>query len=687
MSKERKRKRKGGHDKRRHWRKHEEAVDFRVVLLGNPNVGKSVIFYRLTKTYVIVSNFPGTSVSITEGTGRFSYKKVHHQVRVVDTPGIYKLTPISEDERVARSVLIEEKPDVVIQVADAKNLRRSILFTLQVLEVGIPSMLVLNMWDELRGQKIDMAKLEEILGIPVVNTVATEKTGIKKLKNTVEKVRNGEYEIKPYRVRYPEQIENAVQKISELLSNGDLPFSPRAFSLMLLEGDKELERWINRNYGRSHLDKIQAIIQETAKYFADPLNFVITRSREIEARRITNQVLSAEEIKSSSLGEKISTISIHKIWGPIILLGVLILVFLFVGFIGAVVLVELMEGQLFGAYINPFLNSWFKSFIPNHGVGNVAIELFVGVPELGDSAFGILTVGLGWIFGLILPIVFTFFIAFAILEDSGYLSRIAVITNQFAKKMGLSGKAMIPMILGLGCGTTAHLTTRILDTRKERIISSLLVALAIPCSAQLGVLMGFISTFGIVWLLVGFGVVFLQLFLIGWLASKIVHPEEKLSLMIEIPPLRLPKLENVLIKTWKRLVWFMKEAILIFLIGIVILSVLTLTGGDNFLEALFQPITGNLLGLPSESASAFVSAVLRRDLGAVIFYDIPGLTAVQATVGFVVLMLFLPCIASIFMITKERGIKVALAIIVFVFAYAIAVGALLNVILNAIVII
>ncbi len=686
MSEGRKRKRKrghGGHGKRRHWRKHEEAVDFRVVLLGNPNVGKSVIFYRLTKTYVIASNFPGTSVSITEGIGRFPYKKGHHHVRVVDTPGIYKLTPISEDERVARSVLIEENPDVVIQVADAKNLRRSILFTLQVLEVGNPSMLVLNMWDELWNQKIDLAKLEEILGIPVVNTVATEKMGIKKLKNTVEKVRNGEYEIRPYLVRYPEQIETAVQKISELLSKGNLPFSPRAFSLMLLEGDQELERWINRNYGRSQLDKIHAIIQETAKYFGDPLNFVITQIREREARRITNQVLSAEETKSSSLGEKIGTISIHKIWGPMILLGVLVLVFLFVGYVGAVVLVELMEGQLFGVYINPFLNSWFKSFIPNHGAGNVAIELLVG---LGDGGFGILTIGLSWIFGLILPIVFTFFIAFAILEDSGYLSRIAVITNQFAKKMGLSGKAMIPMILGLGCGTTAHLTTRILDTRKERIIASLLVALAIPCSAQLGVLMGFIGRYGIEWLLIGFGMVFLQLFLIGWLASKIVNPGEKISLMIEIPPLRLPKLENILIKTWKRLVWFMKEAIPIFLVGIVILSVLSLTGGDEVLEAFFQPITGNLLGLPSESASAFVSAILRRDLGAVVFFS-ADLSAQEATVGFVVLMLFLPCLASMFMIVKERGIKVALMIIAFVFAYAIAVGALLNAVFNAIAVI
>ncbi|NVM29745.1 MAG: ferrous iron transport protein B [Candidatus Helarchaeota archaeon] len=684
-------KRKNQEKKRRHrWRhrgkgphlKHgkqklsEEDIDFRVVLLGNPNVGKSVIFYRLTKTYVIASNFPGTSVTLTEGVGRFEGK----WVRVVDTPGIYKLTPISEDERVARSVLIDENPDVVLQVADAKNLRRSILFNLQILEVGFPTMLVLNMWDELHDQKIDLATLEEILGIPVVNTIATEKTGIKNLKSTAFKIKNGEYKFKPYHIHYPDSIEIAIQEISKLLPQADLPFTQRAFSLMLLEGDRELERWIIRKYGHAMLDEILKIKKDTESIFADPLNFIITQRREIEARKITNQVVSVEETKKSLWGEKISALSIHKYWGPLILLGVLILVFLFVGYVGANFFVWVLEGQLFGRVLNPLMDAGVRFLIPNVGAGHFVIEMLVG-------EFGVLTVGLTWIFGLILPIVFTFFLAFAILEDSGYLSRIAVITNQFAKKMGLSGKAMIPMILGLGCGTTAHLTTRILDTRKERIIATLLVALAVPCSAQLGIMLGFITTFGFQWLLIGLGIVFLQLFVIGYLASRIVSPGEKISLMIEIPPLRVPKLENIAVKTWKRLVWFMKEVIPIFLVGIAVLSMLYLFGAEVWLESAFSPVTGNLLGLPSGSGSAFVSAIFRRDLGAAVFFKTLELNPIQATVGFTVLTLFLPCIASLIMIIKERGVKVALAIIIFVFAYAIAVGALINVILNAIIVI
>ncbi|NVM54971.1 MAG: ferrous iron transport protein B, partial [Candidatus Helarchaeota archaeon] len=625
------------------------------------------------------SNFPGTSVTLTQGVGKFEGKRV----RVVDTPGIYKLTPISEDERVARSVLIEEDPNVVIQVAEAKNLRRSLLFALQILEVGFPSMLVLNMWDELHNQKIDLDKLENILGIPVIYSIATEKIGIKKLKNIAVKIKDGDYEFKPYQIYYPEDIEIAIEEISALLPEADLPFSQRGFSLMLLEGDRELEKWISRKFGHERLQKILGIIKETGKKFSNPLNYIITQKREFEARQITNKVMIVQETKKSSWGEKISALSIHKIWGPIILLGILVLVFLFVGYVGAIVLVGLLEGKLFGELINPFLNTFFKSFIPSSDVGRVIIELLVGVPELGDTAFGILTVGLGWIFGLILPIIFTFFLAFAILEDSGYLSRIAVLTNQLARKMGLSGKAMIPMILGLGCGTTAHLTTRILDTRKERIIASLLVALAIPCSAQLGIMIAFISRFGILWLFIGFGMIILQLFIVGFLASRVINPGEKTSLMIELPPLRLPKLENVLIKTWKRIVWFMKEAIPIFLIGIVLISILFLTGANVILENTFKPITGRLLGLPPESANAFISAILRRDLGATFFFEeIPSLTAVQGTVGFTVLTLFIPCIASIFMIIKERGVKIGLGIIIFTFFYAIAVGALLNVILH-----
>ncbi|MFX1294218.1 MAG: ferrous iron transport protein B [Promethearchaeota archaeon] len=679
--------RKGRHHggrRRYHKRRHgvkkfkEKKTDFRIVLLGNPNVGKSVIFYRLTKTYVIVSNFPGTSVSLTKGVGKFEGK----WVRVVDTPGIYKLTPISEDERIARSVLIEENPDIVIQVADAKNLRRSLLFTLQVLEVGFPTMLVLNMWDELRNQKINLTRLEEILGVPVVNTIATENIGTKKIKQTAVKIKSGDYDFDCYQIQYHKHIENAIKEISQLIPEQYLPFSQRAFSLMLLEGDPDLEEWILRKFGQERLQEILNIVKVTANQFGNSLNFIITKKREQEARKIVNQVIEVKEIKKSSMSEKFSDLSIHKFWGPVILIGILILVFLFVGYIGAIVLVELFDGKLFGELINPFLNSWFKSFIPNSGAGHVAIEMLVGVPELGDTSFGILTIGISWIFGLIFPIVLTFFFAFAILEDSGYLSRIAVLLNQLAKKMGLSGKAMIPMILGLGCGTTAQMTTRILDSRKERIIASLLIALAIPCSAQLGIIMGFITSFGILWLFIGFGVVFLQLFLVGLLASRIIKPGESTSLMIELPPIRLPKLGNVLTKTWKRLVWFMKEAIPIFFIGIIFLSVLYLTGANNILENAFKPITGGLLDLPPQSADAFISAILRRDLGAVIFFEIPDLTAVQATVGFSVLTLFIPCIASMLMIIKERGIKVSLGIIFFVFAYAISIGAILNYILQ-----
>jgi len=667
-------KHRGGGPHGRRWRRgkkaQEEVIDFRVVLLGNPNVGKSVFFYRLTKTYVIVSNFPGTSVTLTEGIGHFEGKRV----RVVDTPGIYKLTPISEDERVARSVLIEEKPEIVIQISDAKNLRRSLLFTLQLLEFGIPAILVLNMWDELRNQKINLTDLEKILGIPVINTVATENIGIKKLKQTVVKLKDGLIPCNPYRMIYQEDIERAIEEINQLLPQADLPFSQRAFSLMLLEGDKELEVWVLRKYGRDRLQQIKAIIKNTEGKFGEQLNSVIIKRREQTAREIVNKVVKIEETKRSTWSEKASTVSVHKVWGPLILVGILFLIFLFVGYIGATVLVGLLEGKLFGTVINPFFTSIIRGIIPDVGAGHVAIEILVG-------QYGVLTTGLTWIFGLILPIVFTFFLAFAILEDSGYLSRIAVLLNQIAKKMGLSGKAMIPMILGLGCGTTAHLTTRILDTRKERIITTLLVALAIPCSAQLGIMLGFVTSYGIQWLIIGFVVILSQLFIVGYLAARIIDRKEKPVLMIELPPLRLPKPENILIKTWKRVVWFMKEAIPIFIVGTLLLSILFLTGADKGIETIFSPITGNLLGLPPGSANAFMSAILRRDLGAAVFFSLE-LTPVQATVGFTVLTLFLPCIASLFIIMKERGLKVALLISVFVFAYAILIGTILNTVLH-----
>ncbi len=292
--------------------------------------------------------------------------------------------------------------------------------------------------------------------------------------------------------------------------------------------------------------------------------------------------------------------------------------------------------------------------------------------------------GLTYSIAIVLPIVSTFFFAFGLLEDSGYFPRLTVMANRLFKKIGLSGKSALPMILGLGCDTMATLTTRILDTKKERVIATLLLALAVPCSAQLGVILGIVAGVSTELLIVVFGVVGMQIFIVGYLASKVI-PGESSDFIVEIPPIRVPHLSNVVLKTYMRLEWFLFEAVPLFLLGTFVLFTLDKLRILAFLETLASPVVVGLLGLPVNATKAFIMGFLRRDYGAAGIFDMTRqglLEPTQLAVSLVVIMLFVPCIANFFVMIKERGTKTALAIVAFIFPYAIFVGAVLNYILR-----
>jgi len=747
-----------------------DKIDSRIALVGNPNVGKSVIFGLLTGKYVTVSNYPGTTVEITRG----NYMGDHGTVEVIDTPGSNSLVAQSEDERVARDILIDGDEKKIIQIMDSKNIQRGLLITSQIAEMGQPVAIGLNMWDETldRGISVDTAKLQEALGVPITKTIATQKYGIGALKNSLNSIG-----VPKLKVDYGNVIEESIKKIEELLPEYPL-IKKRAVAIMLLSYDDALEVTLEIDAGA--LKRIHSIRDEIQKNFSGPLSYVITRKRNKYVENFLKGMITQEVEKADTgamlrniffflimplfsfgIGYKvtdlflftisryivsgnqtalilefaggivsigcysfylfsreyktkrkvphiISSLAMHPILGWPVLLVVLWCIYKMVGEFGAGNCVDFIENKIFGSSIERSGGFDFKFFIPFTGIeyvfthvnfqgfnyylgllcqtfmstDNFFFELF-----LGKDA-GLIQVGLTYSIAIVLPIVGFFFLGFGLLEDSGYLPRLAVMVNRIFKIIGLNGKAVLPMVLGLGCDTMATLTTRILDTKKERIIATLLLALAVPCSAQLGVIAGILGSMSGVHFAIYVIVIISQMFLVGFLSSKVLKGTAS-DFLMEMPPIRRPKLKNIILKTYYRTKWFLKEAVPLFIIGTFGLFVFVKLGILTFLEKAASPVVKHFLGLPVETTKGFILGFLRRDYAVVsIFKSLEenagefGIDPNQLIVALVVITLFVPCLANFFVMIKERGVKTAFIMLGFIVPFAFLVGGVLRNILR-----
>ena len=632
----------------------------KIALIGNPNVGKSVIFGVLTGKYANVSNYPGTTVEVTRGEGKINKRNV----QIIDTPGTNSLIPLSEDERVTRDIILNEPIKSILQVGDGKNLKRTLMLSLQLAEMGVPFVLNLNMMDETKqaGITIDNEKLSGILKVKVNGTVAVRKVGTSKIDKLLAEATKSDFTIK-----YSEKVENAITKISTLLN--DSPVEKRAMALMLMVQDKSLMKWVDDNLDEPSVTLLNEIILDLERNLNNPINVVITQTRYKHVEKIFNKVVSRKKNQLNSVNLWLDKYVTHPIWGMPFLAIILFIMYEFVGVFGAGTAVDFFENTLFGGFINPAAIWLFNTFIPIE----IVRELFVG-------QYGIITMALAYGFAIVLPIVTTFFIVFSILEDSGYLPRLALLVNRFFNILGLNGKAVLPMVLGLGCDTMATMSARILETRKERILITLLLALGVPCSAQLGVILGMTAMLSLKATLLWVTVVSGVMVLVGYLSSKIL-PGKQSDFILELPPLRLPVFSNILIKTFARIEWYLKEIIPIFILGTLILFVLDKTQLILWIEQISEPVVQNLLGLPAKATEAFLIGFLRRDYGAAGLFNLANqglLDANQIVVSVVTITLFMPCIANLLMIIKELGWKVALAMSLFIVPFAFVVGGIIN---------
>jgi ferrous iron transport protein B len=633
-----------------------------VLLFGSPNVGKSLIFNRLTGSYAIVSNYPGTTVEVTRGRGRIG----DVALQVVDTPGAYSLLPLSEDERVARSLLLEESPHLVLHVADAKNLSRMLPLTLQLIEAGLPVALDLNLMDEAQraGVSVSASALHHRLGIPVVLTAAATGFGIERLRALLA---GPPPSPSPPSIIYPEPVASAARQIEALLK-GDYRISRRAVALLLLARDPDMRERVRLRDPQA-LPAIDDIVQQAQARRSQPLSVVIALARQRAAELIAREVVTAGPTPlRRSFAEVLGDLAMHPLAGIPILLAVLYLgLYLVVGKLAAGLLVNLLDRQLFVNHLNPALDRIVAHLLP----WPVLSLLFVG-------QYGLLTLGLRYALAIVLPLVAAFFLIFALLEDSGYLPRLALLVDRLFKRIGLSGRAVIPIVLGLGCDTMATLVTRILPTRRERVIATFLLALAVPCSAQLGVILGLLAAHPL-GLAIWAGVV-LAVFLISGLLAARLLPGETGRFYLEIPPLRLPSLRNVAAKTLARLKWYGAEVIPLFLFASVLLWLGELTHLFQLALVALRPVV-HAIGLPASAADAFLFGFFRRDYGAARIFDIHSagaISGVPLVVAMVTITLFIPCIAQFLVMQKERGLRAALAVSAVILVSAFGVGYLLN---------
>lgn len=616
-----------------HIEKHKHArVEFapdgvgriRVALAGNPNVGKSLFFNHLSGMYVDVSNYPGTTIEFTKGR--------YQQFDIFDTPGVYGISSFTDEERVTREIVLQA--DVILNVVDGAHLERDLFLTLQLIDMGKKVSIFLNFADEVEklGLQIDAQLLSDTLGVPVFRTTATTRAGFDQIGAAIEQARPGKQD---------PSLHNRLHSMLSMTGS-------EAEALLTLEGDEV----IARRHGVKPQNEREAL-------------YIDRRNR---VNLIINAVLCDGHVRTR-LATLLGCWAVNPWTGIPILIAALYLIYLFVGKLVAQDLVKFTEVKLGQALWEPWIRGAITQYIaPNSWPAAILV-----------GEFGVATMTVTYLLFLLLPLVIAFYLSLAIMEDSGYLPRLATLVDRSLNAIGLNGSAVIPLILGFGCVTMATITTRMLGSEREKTISTTILQFAIPCSAQLAVVAALLTGAGFGAVLIYTVTIFSMFVLIGTILHRTL-PGKTTPLLIDLPPMRLPRLDNIVRKTAYRAYFFMREATPWFFAGALGVGILQVTGLLIVWQDILAPLTTGWLQLPRETATAFVMGMVRRDFGAAGLYQLP-LTSPQIVVALVTITLFTPCVASLMVMLKERGSKEASIVWLGTWVVAFLVGGLLSQIL------
>ncbi|MBN2086848.1 ferrous iron transport protein B [Candidatus Peregrinibacteria bacterium] len=632
-----------------------------IVLAGQANVGKSVIFNHLTGLHQHIGNWAGKTVEKAEGT--LFYKG--YSIDVLDLPGIYSLTTYSLEELISREYIAVQKPDFVINVVSATNLERNLLFTLQLLELERPIVIALNMFDLIKhkGIEIDFQKLEELLNVPIVPTIGAQRKGLTKvLDSGIKLIRNSASKHKSL-LKYGKEVEERIEVLIKDLANIKTLYPKRWLAIKLLEKDKAIEMLINNT---GVLSKTKKLINELEKIHGHDSSIVIAQERCFLSSQILQKVMKITKPKKITLSEKWGNVTSHKFWGYLIMVTILLLMFLSVFQFG----------------------DWFSSMLEKIGSGfHTKWDAVFGVSVLASLAWSAIE-GVIALIEIALPYIIPFYLILFLLEDWGYLARVAFLTDSFMHRMGVHGKACIPLILGFGCNVPACLSCRIMETERERFLTGFLTTL-VPCAAVTVIIMGLVGKFvGIGWALGLYLFAIIVIFILGKIASKIL-PGEPTELIMEMPEYKQPNLKTVILQTWFRLKKFICIATPVVVISGVIIEAVRLLNGLPFIANLLSPITVNWLGLPSITGILLILGILRKELILVMLATLMGttnfievMTPVQMITLALVSMFYIPCVATIAALWKEFGWKKTLIISLFEITFAIVIAGIISKILT-----
>jgi ferrous iron transport protein B len=627
----------------------------KIAIVGLPNTGKSQVFNNLTGEYSLVANYPLTTVEMTKTRCQINGQAYE----VIDTPGLHCLYIHSQEELIVRDMIFSEKPDIIIQCIDANQLKQSLTLTADLLELGIPLVISLNAIDETarRGVWIDSSGLSRLLGVPVVESITVNGLGTRELKGAISKARRGKWSL-----RYGQIVDDGISAIESELP-ADASFKRKVATLLLL-ADPFVADYLRAEYGRDKVAQLESQVSRVRRQFRGNFGRVLNNKRSRWVDDIVEDTTRKQKITPGEFSKTFGRLSRHPVFGIPILLMVILIMYLLV--VNVANVIAGWMNQTLWLPVESKVNSlvtigWLNDFL------------------IGD--YGVLSLGLANAFLTILPILTVFFIAFNILEDIGYIPNLCVLTKRIFDKLGLSGSATMPLVLGFGCKTMATLTTKSLRSRKERYIAIYLIAFAIPCAAQMALNMSILGRMGITAFVIAFSVLAFVEIAAGVTLNKILKEEERSDFLQELPAIRLPNPKAVFVKTYYRLLWFIKEAVPVFIIAAVVLFVIDRVGLLDATKNVLKPIVNGLLGLPLQMVDALILCMARHEAAAGLIIKLikaGQLNYIQCIVSVVITTMFVPCFANIMAMIKELGARRAITMAVIINATAFLIAACLN---------
>jgi ferrous iron transport protein B len=646
--------------------KQKNPNELRIALAGNANVGKSAIFNQLTGLNQVTGNWPGKTVERAEGTLHFQ----GFNIRVIDLPGTYSLSAYSIEEIVSRDYLAIEKPDLIINVLDASALERNLYLTLQLIELEAPIVIALNQVDfaAKKGLHISTEKLLQILGVKAVPTVAVTGTGITELLSTA--VHQTTHKTQVQTIRYGKEIEAHIQAIQNLIVSKLVElcniYPPRWLAIKLLEKDQDIMAKVaTLPNGKAQLELVGEITAELETVHGETSPVIMAAERYALASKIAKEAITVQASPHISTEQKLAEVTTHRVWGYLVLAGV----------VAAIFAVIFWGGSLFSGLLDSGLG-WLTT-----GASNALSKV------LPSAATEFLVKGLigGLVAGITiaLPFIIPFYIILAVLEDSGYLPRAAFLMDNVMHKIGLHGKAFIPLMLGFGCTVPACIGCRIMETKRERFLTAFVVLL-IPCAARTVVILGLVGRYVGLAAVVGLYLFDLALvFALGRIAFKVL-PGEPVGLIMEMPSYKRPSLKTVLLKTWSRTKDFVTVAFPIMVVGSLAVEAFALSGLMPYFVTGAAPVMTWWLGLPAVAAIPLIFGILRKELTLVLLattlsavgLGLTSLTPVQMIVFALVVMIYIPCLATIAACKREFGWKKALGMAAIDVGLALLIGGL-----------